>query len=337
MEEVTTKKSSAKKTASGAAGGAGTHDTEAEWMERAAQMELMRAKMEEMGRIIETLKADAVPRMTLAPTVSMASAPLAQASPLWDLQTEWFGLLGSNTSVTKNREILSAIETQATYYKVPADVLHARILRYASTSPDVANYANTAADGYALISILRGTLEAKLPSKTVIMRTESMTAETFFREAGEALSQEDRLLKNRKNTLTQIAYRDRTLPNDKLQTLIAEIEKEDDSTMTKDNAQLFAQLVRLWTKVKAFMGAKTHQSEDGSNRKKRKRDGNPSSPSTAHTPSSSSSASNKKPKRVPTRPCAHCNGEHFDWECPTKPQSAVAETSGKRAKKSSKD
>ena len=305
-------------------------------MEKVAQMELMRAKMEEMARTIETLKADAAPRMALAPP-GMASAPFAPASPLWDLQTEWFGLLGSNTTITKSREILSAIETQATYYKVPADVLHARILRYASTSPDAANYANTAADGYALISILRGTLEARLPSKTVIMRTESMTAETFFREAGEALSQEDRLLKNRKNTLTQIAYRDRTLPNDKLQTLIAEIEKEDDSTMTKDNAQLFAQLTRLWTKAKAFMGAKTHQSEDGPNRKKRKRDGNPSSPSTAHTPSSSSSETNKKAKRVPTRPCAHCDGEHFDWECPTKPQNAAVDKSGKRAKKSAKD
>lgn len=268
-------------------------------------------------RRAETAIENGVP--VVAPVKALANAPaapVAAPTPKWEPKTEWFGLMAPSTSAARNREILNAVENEALYYKVPADVLHERVMKIASDSPDAGNFASGPCDGYELIKLLRGALESESVAKPIVMRQSDMTADTYFQLVTETLTKKERMLESRKETLKQIALRDRTLGDEKLRDLLAKIEAEKVDKLTSENANLMAQLRRLWMMAKVNMGVRPHPNDsESSNHKKRKHLSNPSS-----SPSASSSSTIVK---KPSRPCKFCDAAqikgdkamHFDNKC----------------------
>lgn len=258
-----------------------------------------------------------------------ADAPIAVAVPSispshlkWEPKTEWYGLMAPSTPAARNREILNAVENEALYHKVPTEMLHERVMRISADSPDAANYATASCDGYALIKLLRGALESEVAAKPIVIRHDDMTADAYFEAVTESLTKEERKLDWRKETLKQIALRDRTLKEDKLRELLTKIALEDINTLTSQNAHLLTQLKRLWMSAKVFMGAKSnqHSEEETNSSRKRKHPSNaPSSSSSSSSPKPSSSHSTKKP----SRPCKYCaaagvtgdKAMHYDDKC----------------------
>lgn len=270
------------------------------------------------------------PKRRAIESLEDANLPMVEK---WTPQTEWFSLMAPTTPASKNREILSALEVEATLNDVSKETLFRRILQLASNSPDAVNFLLPSRDGYALLQILRKSIETQQVVDKIVVR-ERQSAEQFFKEVIPNLPEEMRKLENRTEALQQIALRDRTVNQAELRKLHKEIAKEDNRSTNAANIHFHAQLKRLWEAAKIDMRAPlltkssyAHQPEhDHRKRKNRGRatDLEIESPESSSSSSSSSGSSKKNfKKRVPARPCKFCDAAkvprdksmHFDADC----------------------